>query len=54
MSALFIAAGPNIRKGVTIAKMRNIDVAPTIMELLGVPPAPTVSGSSLGSALLNP
>ncbi|MDU0956064.1 MAG: alkaline phosphatase family protein, partial [Bradyrhizobium sp.] len=38
MSATFIAAGPDIREGATIRRMRNIDVAPTIMRILGVKP----------------
>jgi predicted AlkP superfamily pyrophosphatase or phosphodiesterase len=36
MSATFIAAGPQIREKTTIRRMRNIDVAPTIMRILGV------------------
>lgn len=38
MSATFLAAGPGIREGRTIPRVRNIDVAPTIMHLLGVKP----------------
>jgi predicted AlkP superfamily pyrophosphatase or phosphodiesterase len=38
MSATFIAAGPQIREETTIRHMRNIDVAPTIMKILGVRP----------------
>jgi predicted AlkP superfamily pyrophosphatase or phosphodiesterase len=38
MSATFIADGPQIRKETTIRRMRNIDVAPTIMQILGVKP----------------
>jgi predicted AlkP superfamily pyrophosphatase or phosphodiesterase len=37
MSATFIAAGPQIRKE-TIGRMRNVDVTPTIMKILGVRP----------------
>ncbi|OAF20079.1 alkaline phosphatase family protein [Bradyrhizobium neotropicale] len=37
MSATFIAAGPQIEK-TTIRRMRNVDVAPTIMRILGVKP----------------
>ena len=37
MSATFIAAGPDIQK-TTIRRMRNLDVAPTIMRILGVRP----------------
>lgn len=37
MSATFIAAGPQIRD-TTVRRVRNLDVAPTIMHLLGVRP----------------
>jgi hypothetical protein len=47
MSATFIVAGPRIRNNKTIAKVRNIDVAPTIMHLLGVRPSPRVDGRVL-------
>jgi len=40
MSASFLAAGPRIHDGKTIARVRNIDVAPTILHLLGVRPGP--------------
>ena len=35
MSAIFIAAGPDIRPG-SLTRVRNIDIAPTIGRLLGV------------------
>jgi predicted AlkP superfamily pyrophosphatase or phosphodiesterase len=38
MSATFIAAGPQIPEE-TIHRMHNIDVAPTIMQILGVEPS---------------
>ncbi|MDA9431079.1 alkaline phosphatase family protein [Bradyrhizobium sp. CCBAU 51627] len=38
MSATFIAAGPQIRDNTTIRRMHNLDVAPTIMQILGVRP----------------
>lgn len=38
MSATFIAAGPQIRKDATVRRMHNTDVAPTIMQILGVRP----------------
>ena len=38
MSATFIAAGPQIRHNTTIRRMRNLDVAPTVMKILGVRP----------------
>ncbi len=46
MSAILYAAGPDIGRG-TLAQVRNIDVAPTIEQLLGVKPAATVQGSAL-------
>jgi hypothetical protein len=47
MSAIFYAAGPNIRHGRKLRTMRNVDVAPTILELLGFSPVPTVDGHPL-------
>jgi predicted AlkP superfamily pyrophosphatase or phosphodiesterase len=38
MSASFLAAGPQIRQHTSVDRMRNIDVAPTILHLLGVRP----------------
>jgi hypothetical protein len=53
MSAILFAAGPNIKTDPTpLPSVRNIDIAPTIMQILGVPPAATVDGSALGSILL--
>jgi hypothetical protein len=46
MSALFMAAGPDIRRG-RLTRVRSIDVAPTLARLLGVKPAPVVDGSAL-------
>jgi predicted AlkP superfamily pyrophosphatase or phosphodiesterase len=46
MSAILYAAGPDIGRG-TLAQIRNIDVAPTIDQLLGVKPSPTVDGNAL-------
>ncbi|MDV2990970.1 MAG: hypothetical protein N4J56_000624 [Chroococcidiopsis sp. SAG 2025] len=43
MSAIFYAAGSDIGAG-TIQRVRNIDIAPTILRILGVQPAPTVEG----------
>jgi predicted AlkP superfamily pyrophosphatase or phosphodiesterase len=43
MSAIFYAAGPDIGKGI-LPRARNVDIAPTITHLLGVPPALTVHG----------
>ncbi len=46
MSAIFFAAGPNIRRG-KLQQVRNIDVVPTINRLLGVESASTVQGKDL-------
>jgi predicted AlkP superfamily pyrophosphatase or phosphodiesterase len=46
MSAIFYAAGPDIGRG-SLNQVRNIDVAPTILQLLGVKPAETVEGSPI-------
>jgi len=42
MSAYFLAAGPDI--GRELGQVRNIDVAPTIEQLLDVKPDPTIAG----------
>jgi hypothetical protein len=51
MNATFIATGPAIGKHKTIAHVRNIDVAPTIMHLLGVRPGDDVDGRVLEEIL---
>jgi len=47
LSAIFYAAGPNITRHGSVGKIRNIDIAPTINSLLGVPSAPTVEGKAI-------
>lgn len=51
MSATFLAEGPAFRKGKLVAGVRNIDVAPTIMSILGVTPSSTVDGKALNQVL---
>ena len=46
LSAIFLAAGPDIRHG-ELTRVSNIDIAPTIARLLGVAPATTVDGAAL-------
>jgi predicted AlkP superfamily pyrophosphatase or phosphodiesterase len=46
MSAVFYAAGPDIGQG-KLAKVRNIDVAPTVLKLLGVNPSAKVQGRAV-------
>jgi predicted AlkP superfamily pyrophosphatase or phosphodiesterase len=36
MNATFVAAGPGIKRGVKLASIRNLDVAPTVARLLGL------------------
>jgi hypothetical protein len=38
MSASFLAAGPRIRPHTTLEQVRNVDVAPTILHILGANP----------------
>ena len=45
MSAILYAAGPSLREGRTLPRIQNIDVAPTLLRVLGVSPAPTVDGA---------
>ena len=37
MRAIFVASGANIRKGVRLGNISNVDVAPTVATLLGLP-----------------
>jgi hypothetical protein len=47
MSASFYAAGPDIRRNVVVPRTHNVDVAPTILKILGVKPDQTVDGTAL-------
>lgn len=40
MRAVFVAAGPSFRRGVTLPAFDNVDVYPLLAHLLGVAPAP--------------
>ena len=46
MSAIFFAAGPDFGHG-TLSQISNIDVTPTIEDILNVPPASTVDGQPI-------
>lgn len=46
MSAIFVAAGPDIGRG-SLRLVHNIDIAPTIARILGVKPDPTVEGRAI-------
>jgi predicted AlkP superfamily pyrophosphatase or phosphodiesterase len=53
LSAIFLAAGPDIGQG-TLPVINNIDIAPTISNILGVPSANTVQGTPLNIGVLVP
>jgi predicted AlkP superfamily pyrophosphatase or phosphodiesterase len=43
--------GPGIRKGATVAEAENVDIVPTILHLVSVPPAETVDGKVIKGVL---
>jgi predicted AlkP superfamily pyrophosphatase or phosphodiesterase len=51
MSAILYAAGPSLKNGKEVRVVRNIDIAPTIMRILGVTPAATVDGKVIPGIL---
>ena len=40
MRAVFVAEGPDFRRGLQLPPFDNVDVYPLLMRLLGVPPRP--------------
>ena len=44
MRAMFLIAGPGIRRGATIPEVENVDVYPLMTELLGLQPATGIDG----------
>jgi predicted AlkP superfamily pyrophosphatase or phosphodiesterase len=53
LDGIFLASGYGIKPGVKLERVRNLDVAPTIAELLGVP-LPNVDGRVLTEILATP
>ena len=51
LDGIFLASGYGIKPGVKLERVRNLDVAPTIAELLGVP-LPNVDGRVLTEILI--
>jgi hypothetical protein len=51
MSAILYAAGPSLKRGETVRVVRNIDIAPTILHILGVAPAASVDGEVISRIL---
>jgi arylsulfatase A-like enzyme len=47
-----VIAGPGLPAGARVdAPVQNIDIAPTVLDLLGLPPAPDMEGRSLAALL---
>jgi arylsulfatase A-like enzyme len=51
MSAILYAAGPRLAQRRKLDVIHNVDVAPTVLEILGVSPAPTVDGTVIEKLL---
>jgi len=51
MSAILYAAGPSLKEDKEIKVVHNVDIAPTILEIFGVTPAPTVDGAVIRKIL---
>jgi predicted AlkP superfamily pyrophosphatase or phosphodiesterase len=45
MHGIFLAAGPRLPKGKTIATVSNLDIYPMMMEILGLPPTTRIDGN---------
>jgi predicted AlkP superfamily pyrophosphatase or phosphodiesterase len=53
MSAILYASGPSLKQSRRLWRVQNIDIAPTIMKILGVVPAVTVDGEAIDRLLLS-
>ncbi len=51
MNGILIAAGEGVRPGQVHAALSLLDVAPTILEGMGLPPSPDLGGRSFGAPL---
>ena len=51
MSAILSATGPHVKRGKSVKKVRTIDVVPTILDILDVPPSPAVDGEVIPKIL---
>jgi arylsulfatase A-like enzyme len=51
MHATFVVAGPGVAAGTALPAMRQIDVAPTLARLAGMPAPPQAVGHVIGGAL---
>jgi predicted AlkP superfamily pyrophosphatase or phosphodiesterase len=53
MKAIFFMAGPGVRRGVEVPGVRQIDIAPTLSRLLGIPSPKDARGHVIGDALVD-
>ncbi|HZI19412.1 MAG TPA: alkaline phosphatase family protein [Pyrinomonadaceae bacterium] len=53
MKAVFFMAGPGVRRNVIIPGVRQIDIAPTLSRLLGIPAPKDARGHVVGDALVD-
>lgn len=51
MSAILYAAGPSVKAGKKIDVIHNVDIAPTVLEILDVAPASAVDGEVIRKIL---
>ncbi len=54
MHAIFYLAGPGVKAGVTVPAIRQIDVAPTLARLLGIPAPAQAAGRVVEELLVSP
>jgi hypothetical protein len=51
MGALFLAVGRGAKPGAELGELRSLDVAPTVLRLLGLPVPDTMQGRAIESLL---
>ena len=51
MRAIFYAAGPSFRQRTQISRVRAVDIAPTVLKILGVAAPSTNDGTAIANAL---
>lgn len=52
MGALFVAAGPGVRRGVIIPPFQNVDVYDVLCDVLGLPPQPNDGNEATARTIL--
>lgn len=51
MDGIFLGAGDGVAPGASVGPLGLLDIAPTILETMGVPPPGSMAGRSFASAL---